>query len=275
MKVLVYHKIASKKQFEKQIHYLKNNYEIINPLLLEDYINNRIPLPENALMITFDDGDFSIYRNAYPILKAEKIPAIIFVITGLIGTNRPFWWDEIEYFIEGKEGRAKVWEVKKWSNTNREIFLKRLRKESNKQELEYRQLSLTELREMHDSGIVIANHSHTHPMFDQCSLEELENEIKISSNKLKKLNFISDAFAYPNGNFSRKSERTLKEAGMKLVFLFDHKINRGTINPFRISRLVVNDTTPIWKFKFILSGIHSRILPITKLIGKIYRKIKK
>lgn len=270
MKVLVYHKIQDKAQFEKQILYLKSHFEIIDPILLKEYINKKRPIPENALMITFDDGDSTLYENAFPILKREKVPAIVFVITKLIGTNIPFWWDEIEYLLGEEEGYEKVWEVKTWPNEKREEYISQLRLDSKKESFKYPQLSYKELNEMQRSGILIANHSHTHPMFDKCTDKELENELSMSTLKLKEQGFTSEYFAYPNGNYSERAEKKLQQFGVEYVFLFDHKINNNNhINPLRISRLKVNDNTPLWKLKFILSGWHSKVLPVTRTLGKL------
>lgn len=269
MKVLVYHKVLDKIQFEKQIQYLKRKFEIISPGLMEEFFNKEKAIPENGLMITFDDGDSSLYKNAFPILKREKIPAIIFVITDLIESHNPFWWDEIEYLLGEEEGNNKVWEVKTWPNKKREQYIEKLRSHSNKESLRYSQLSFSELKEMQEAGIFIANHSHTHPMFDKCNDAELEKELFDSTIKLKEHDFNFDYFAYPNGNYSERAEIKLKEFGIKYSFLFDHKINTGEINPLRISRLKVNDNTPLWKLKFILSGWHSRVLPVTRTLGKL------
>ena len=271
MKVLVYHKILDKNQFQEHIRYLKQNFEIIDPAQLEKYFKGDKVLPENALMITFDDGDASLYKNAFPILKSENIPAIIFIITDLIESNKPFWWDEMEYLLGEKEGNDRVWEVKTWPNIKRVEYIKDLRSSSAKETMKYRQLTSSELKEMQKAGILIANHSHSHPMFDKCSDLELEEELSDSTERLREEGFNYDYFAYPNGNYSERAEKKLKEFGIKYSFLFDHQINKGKINPLRISRLKVNDNTPLWKLKFILSGWHSKVLPITKTLGK-FRK---
>lgn len=265
MIVLTYHKVTNKLNFEKQIKYLSSNYEFISIL------SGLIP-SNHKLLLTADDGDPSFYHNAFPILKKFKIPAILFVITDLINTNKPFWWDEIEYYLNKEEGNKKVWEVKAWSNIKREEYLEHLRESSDKPEMQYVQLTTSQLREMQDAGIIIANHSHTHPMFDKCTLEELEKEMHRSTVILKGLNFSPNVFAYPNGNYSPEVEPVLKKYGINQTFLFDHKISTGVIDPLRISRLKINDNTPLWKLKLILSGWHSRILPFTKTIGKFYRK---
>ncbi|MFD1096338.1 polysaccharide deacetylase family protein [Salegentibacter chungangensis] len=269
LRVLAYHKVQNCFQFEKQLKHLKAHYNIIEYRELFEALYKEKSLPKNPVLITFDDGDLSNYKNAYPYLLKYKASAVFFIITNLINTNDPFWWDEIEYYQGKESGDKKVWEVKNWDNKKRELYLEELRKKSDKPPMIYSQLTTSDLEEMCNNRMTIANHSHTHPMFNNCTFEELDEELESSISILEDLKFTSRAFAYPNGNFSDKAEKKLKEHGIKLAFLFDHKINRGHLNPLRISRLIVNDTTPIWKLKFILSGWHSKILPLTRALGKL------
>lgn len=266
--VLTYHKISDPGNFEDQLIYLKERFNIVG---FEDVVNyfKGTALPKKPLIVTFDDGDISNYTIAFPLLKKHKIPAIVFVITDLVNTNKPFWWDEMEYYLGKQSAHKKVWEIKTWPNYEREIYLEELRKNSQKPPLKYPQLTSAQLKEMQEGGILIANHSHTHPMFDKCTSSELEEELSKSCSKLEELGFRPEIFAYPNGNFSAVAEKNLIKYGIKYSFLFDHKINRGEVDPLRISRLIVNDTTPLWKFKLILSGWHSKILPLTKALGKL------
>jgi len=97
--------------------------------------------------------------------------------------------------------------------------------------------------------------------------------MKNSVEFLKTNDFDHNIFAYPNGNFSSSSEKVLKSSNIKLAFLFDHKINFHLNDPLRISRLIVNDSTPLWKLKFILSGLHSKILPFTKKWARVKRNL--
>ena len=272
LRVLAYHTILDEINFEEQLLYLKKNYSIISIDQLREFLFKNIKLPERSVLITLDDGDMSVYNNALPIFKKHDIPAVVFVITDLINTHKPFWWNEIQYYLGDKEGNLKAWEVKSWPNNKREDYLIDLRAKSLKPELKTQQLSVSQLREMQDAGVTIANHSHSHPMYDKCTEEELNMEIDSSTSKLKELSFNPEIFAYPNGNYSPLAEEILKRHGITTTFLFDHRINKAKINPLRISRLKVNDSTPLWKFNLILSGWHTRILPITRTIGKFYRK---
>jgi poly-beta-1,6-N-acetyl-D-glucosamine N-deacetylase len=227
-------------------------------------------LSKKEVLLTTDDGDLSFYQNAFPLIKKYKIPSILFIIPSLIGTETPFWWREVVHYMGASEGLQKVKQLKSIPNKERVGFLENLRNQSTKPPLKQIQLSVEQLKEMQEYGIVIGNHSFTHPMFDTCDSEELQDEIVQTKLFFEKHNLEGfHLFAYPNGNYNDLAEHVLKNQGITHAFLFDHKINGKKINPLRISRLSVNDYTPVWKYRFILSGWHSKLVPLTKFIYKL------
>jgi len=219
-----------------------------------------------GVLVTVDDGDISFYKHMFPLLKKYNQKAILFIVTGLIDTDIPFWWDELIYYLGEKEGEKMKWEVKKWENKKRLQYLDSLRKNSNKPFMKYQQLTVDQLHEMEDAGVIIANHSHTHPMFDQCDEKELRFELQHSKAFFQKNNLQGyEWLAYPNGNFNQEAEAIMIDEGISKAFLFDHKICKQS-NPLRISRLSLNDEVQPNKLRFIMSGWHSKVLPIRKKI---------
>ena len=102
--VLNYHKVDNTfislsvrpDDFEKQMQYLSDNgYHTITPDELYDSLAGKGELPENPVLITFDDGYEDNYTNAYPILKKYGFKATIFVITGFLGKDKNYMtWDQ-------------------------------------------------------------------------------------------------------------------------------------------------------------------------------------
>lgn len=260
LRVLAYHNIPDAKLFAKQLKHLKSKYTIIGvPELLDYFNNNDKNLPEFPLLITFDDGDRSVLEYGLPELKKHNIPACIFIITGLINTNETFWNKKV-FNNEIKKGNSYT-ESRKRVND--------LKLVSNKERLEliqeylpgYQpQLSTEELKVFENTKIFIGNHSHTHPMFDQCTENEIVAELKNSKNFFEIAHVGNyEVFAYPNGNWDSLSEYLLKTNSINFAFLFDHKINSKKMNPMRISRIRTNADMPLSELKVKASGLHSLI----------------
>lgn len=103
--VLNYHEINNDKhsplavttdEFTAQMKYLKeHNYNSITPDQLLDYMQKGKPLPDNPVLITFDDGYADNYTNAYPVLKQYGLNATIFLISHYIGWQGYLTWPEI------------------------------------------------------------------------------------------------------------------------------------------------------------------------------------
>ena len=49
----------------------------------------------NLLVLTFDDGHVGNYLHAFPLLKTMKMPAVFFVTTSLIDTNKMMTWSQL------------------------------------------------------------------------------------------------------------------------------------------------------------------------------------
>lgn len=61
------------------------NYNVISLQDYYDHITEGKKLPDNPIVITFDDGYSSNYEEAFPILKELNMPATIFVVTDTVG----------------------------------------------------------------------------------------------------------------------------------------------------------------------------------------------
>ena len=62
--------INTKESFEENVKVLlENGYTFISFKELNDAYNKKIELPKKPILITFDDGYYSNYRDIYPILK--------------------------------------------------------------------------------------------------------------------------------------------------------------------------------------------------------------
>ena len=81
--------------FEKQINIIKEKkYEFENPQNFDLEFNQ--PKLKKKILITIDDAFTSFYDNAWPFLKKNKIPFILFVSTKPVGQKGYMDWNQIK-----------------------------------------------------------------------------------------------------------------------------------------------------------------------------------
>lgn len=78
-------------QFKSQLQFVRKYYRYISVQELLHSLKTDEPLPERAVLVTFDDGFRNNLTHAAPVLKELGIPAIFFMPTGYIGTNNLLW----------------------------------------------------------------------------------------------------------------------------------------------------------------------------------------
>ena len=101
---LIYHRFNENKYpstnvrmeiFEKQIQIIRNkNYQFVNPESFQKDFDK--PKEEKKILLTIDDAFTSFYENAWPFLKRNKIPFILFVSTEPVGKNGYMTWRQIK-----------------------------------------------------------------------------------------------------------------------------------------------------------------------------------
>ena len=117
--ILMYHHITSKlveqnsvaeNLFSEQLDWLKENgYNTISFSQLNDYLIYGLALPDNPILLSFDDGYIDNYQNAFKILVNKGMKGSFGIITSLVGTDAHggrFYmsWDELkEMDINGME----------------------------------------------------------------------------------------------------------------------------------------------------------------------------
>jgi hypothetical protein len=95
--VLAYHTIHRPDRFAAQLDWLDRHTRLVGVDDVIDAVAGRTVLPRRAALITFDDGDRSILDHALPLLEERGIPAAVYVVAGLIGTDLPPWTDEVRH----------------------------------------------------------------------------------------------------------------------------------------------------------------------------------
>ncbi len=84
--------------FDAQMKWLaESNYHTITLTDLYYYLAVGTPLPENPIILTFDDGYVDHYENAFPILQKHGLVGTFFILAGPadVASPRYLTWDMI------------------------------------------------------------------------------------------------------------------------------------------------------------------------------------
>lgn len=219
--ILMYHKVnpysssggyglrVPPKLFAWQMSYLKKRgFATISFNDLYDHWENGAPLPPRPVIITFDDGYQDNYKFAYPILKARKLRATIFLVSGLIGQTNA--WDT-------KDHRHPVNRLLNWS----------------------------QIKEMDRNGIEFGAHTVTHPNLTRIPPAQAASEIRLCKQTLEKeLGHPIYTFAYPYGHFNNTIKNETAKAGFKAAVTT--KVAKNSLLPkdhFTLKRLRITGYT--------------------------------
>jgi peptidoglycan/xylan/chitin deacetylase (PgdA/CDA1 family) len=256
-------------EFDWQIRYLKNRYQIITLEQLPGLLSGETLLSEPAVLITFDDGYVDNYTCALPVLRHHSVQAVFFLPTAFLGTGRLPWWDVIAYIVKRSRRtqitldypepgvfhldldglndciRRILHLYKKPSMQDHGRFIAQLEdacETSSPQTLNERSfLSWDEAREMQRNGMAFGSHTHTHEILGKLSSDRQREELSISKEILEsELRQKIDTLAYPVGARTAFSEITmdlLRETGYAAAFSHYGGFNKpGKIQPFDICR---------------------------------------
>jgi peptidoglycan/xylan/chitin deacetylase (PgdA/CDA1 family) len=281
-KIFAYHRISDVKfdplgmnlstdMFESHIRYIHGQ---CNPISLQSALELRqagLPYPENAVVLTFDDGYRNNYAAAFPLLKKYKIPATVFLSVGAVENKGALWYDEIVNTLKTSRGRVldlrgiKLKEYELATDQNKSdaaahiaMRLKYINRYDRDRAVEYikevsgrgvrekeddnAMLTWDMVKEMQSSDVSFGSHGMTHSILTTMTLKDVEFELKES----KKLIFERTGreplyFAYPNGHeydFNDDVAALARASGYKAACTLIAEGNRG-YSPYSLNRYCV------------------------------------
>ncbi len=207
-------------EFKWQMQYLKDKgFTPISSQELKDHWFQGKPLPLKPVLITFDDGFRSVYRDAFPVIQKEKIPTVFFLYTKFIAYGEA----ALKRRMEGKEKNVK---------TNKKTDA----------------LHDADMLEMQKSDMDFESHTTNHlnlglesekvPAAEFATLleSELDEPVTFIENRFGKK---PTMLAYPYGVYSPRILEQVKKSGYELAFTVNPGPNDRSIDPLKLRRNLV------------------------------------
>jgi len=274
--ILVYHRVTrlqrdpqllavSPNRFAEHLDVLRRKANVVP--LRKFNGEAKADLPTRSVAITFDDGYADNLVEAKPILERMDVPATVFVVSGVLGSTREFWWDDLDRILLQPDDAG--WHVEQTAaDIQRRVkyielctTFKRSSSALRAQMLEkfchangcvqsgrptHRTLTPQELRQLAQGGLVeIGAHTATHPVLSLLPESEQQSEIELSKRRLEDVTekpVVS--FAYPYGgkaDYTRQSVACVRKAGYSLACSNFPGIIWPATNRFELPRFLIRD----------------------------------
>ena len=201
---------------------------------------------EKKLLLTIDDGFTSFYKEAWPILKKNKIPFILFVNTETVGANGYMDWKQIKEIANSKNGYVgnhshshdylvdmSDKEIRRDLETSIEIFEQNLKYKSEFFAYPFGEYKKSYIEIVKSLGFEFAFGQHSGVMDKTKNHYELPRfPINEKYGEIKRFNSLLKTIPFPYKKIFPEEKYLTKEKNppnVKILF-FDEKLNLKNIN---------------------------------------------
>lgn len=152
----------------------ERGYQALSLMEAVDCLHFGRPFPDRSIVITFDDGYQSVYKEAFPVLQHYGMSATVFLTVGKKGTAKPGGR------LPSLGGRS--------------------------------MLSWHEILEMQRSGIDFGSHTLTHADLTRLPFSRIKAEVSDAKAIIEdSLSAPVTCFAYPYGRYNRRSREIVQQ----------------------------------------------------------------
>ena len=281
--ILIYHRVAelasdpwglavSPERFTEQVEALGRVRRIVPLGELVRLAREGGGAAARLAAITFDDGYHDASTVARPILERLDVPATVFVTTGLTGTRREFWWDELARIILETHnlpaaltldfaGRSRSWPVPDASDRpGRDRLCRQLRRRlrdltpalidermaqlcqwaglERSARPDHRAMTAEEVAGLAGSPLGVGAHTLGHPSLPRLTPADQRAEIEQSRKACEAMTGAPvEHFAYPFGHYGRASVEAVRDAGFLSACATTRGVVRPWTDPLRLPRI--------------------------------------
>jgi peptidoglycan/xylan/chitin deacetylase (PgdA/CDA1 family) len=232
--VLTFREVRDRGVFAAQLDRVLKSATPVSVNKVQRAMSGEAPLPPHSVLITFEHGHRDVVTNALPVLAARAVPAVVFAIAGLVGTDDPYWWDEAEFLVgeggwarslSGRAGGSVAAALAALPDPDRRRSLAELRVTARHRAPSAPQLTTADLHLLLDAGLAVGNHGLDHVRLDRCDDYALREEVRGGHERLTKLTGATIAsFAYPDDVHDLRAVALLRELGYGTAFRNDGQL---------------------------------------------------
>lgn len=301
---------TKKSTLEQRMRYLKDhNFNVLNLSSALIILKKGTKLPNNSVVITVDDGWYSILSRADDIFSKFSYPYTIYVSSYYCKKEVPVLNVVLRYILlscKEREIDLKLMDIPGLSgvysfignNYKEEVsdilfkYFNKLETTENKLsfinkvahifEVDYSQieaerylslLNMIEIKQLADKGVDIQLHTHRHRMpFDQNNGIEIE----INDNKNCLINYVKNKlehFCYPSGVYTQDCESLLKKIGITSATTCDNGFVTRKSNFYYLPRFLDGESVQQIEFEAEMCGVSEMFRRMRKILSQLWVKL--
>jgi peptidoglycan/xylan/chitin deacetylase (PgdA/CDA1 family) len=240
--------MVSVRLFDAWLGFFTEHYNVIGLADLFAAADRRRPLPDYALLLTFDDGWADNLRYAAPLLKSRRLPAVVFIAAEPVLSPAHSWWQQ-HIFDAARSGTLApaleklpfagsvastpddpggvldiVCRLAGLAESARARILASLPVVAPASRM---MLAPDQVRELAQFGVAVGLHGYTHLPLTQVA--DLHSELRSARSAVVSLSgdpASACVLALPHGRYDQRVLTTARELGIRLVFTSDPVVNR-------------------------------------------------
>jgi peptidoglycan/xylan/chitin deacetylase (PgdA/CDA1 family) len=248
-------------------------------------------LPEKAVVLTVDDGNYDFYRNAYPLIKEFNWPVTVYLTTYYVDYNRPIFdvmcsyllWkgrgatlklkaltgEDASVTLATHEARAQAWrsikdltEQRKLSAEEKDALAATL---AGELKIDYdalctarilHRMNVDEVRSLAAGGVDVQLHTHRHRV--PLERELMRREIEDNRERIRELTgHVANHLCYPSGVYDPVVLPWLRELGVVSATTCDLGLATASSDPLLLPRFLDSSTLSSIEFEGWLVGLSS------------------
>lgn len=225
--------------FNQHISVIADEYNVVAMDDVSSHISDsKYTLPDDAAVITFDDGYRNTLKQAVPILEYYDVPAIVYVTTGLLGDEYgPFEFRlaealraqseqsicisdidlELPNSVPNSPKRAyrTIQQSAKWASVRARAEILDIVEDEVTSGVPM--LSMKQLKSLSNNKLIgIGAHSHSHIPLTTLQQDELRKQVKRCTTILRSITGSPiKHFSYPYGAYDANVKRAIENSGIR------------------------------------------------------------
>lgn len=291
--ILMYHRVLTAKErsesfssdgiqvspesFDRQLGFLKHHFKVASPEQFVAQLQRGETFADATCLITFDDGWRDNLTNALPLLRKHAVPAVIFLPTDFIGTERCFWQESLarqlhrlqrayrdgssaasavvvrhslaSVFVgEGAELKQRIHDyvraLKVLSDQEIDALMNAVVATVGPSQEDHpdRFLSWNEVSTMARAGVTFGSHAVSHRILTRLPKDEVIRELETSKREIAAHAGLDvQLLAYPNGDCNEETAEAARQTNYTAAFTTAHGVVAANDDRFLLRRINIHD----------------------------------